>query len=327
MPIRSLVLATVLGVHVQGGVTPDDALRRSFERRSGVNVIAILEQLSPRGDNAYVRLKMWRDATGKRRTEILSPVDMQGQVSVDDGTTWTTYFPDARRVRFHPSALLAPDDLDTRFHLLRRNYHLDIDEHSVVAGRNVVRVVARPRTPDLETRRFYIDTATFVPLKAESVNDLGGVTVQFAVRHIEFPSRFDKGVFEPMQPSGVRYDKAQPPVPLRRLDEAERRLGFHPVYPTHLPMGFRPLGMEAVDWHGMRRLAIRLTDGLVPLFVYQSRPSDNPPPPPRPGDEQKTFRDVGDLRVEVRGDAPTAVRERILAVYARFMAASRIPAP
>lgn len=327
MPIRTLVLATVLGIHAQSAVTPEDALRRSLERRSGVNVVAILEQLSPRGDSAYVRLKMWRDASGKRRTEILSPVDMQGQVSVDDGTTWTTYFPDARRIRSHPSTLLAPDDLDTRFHLLRRNYRLEIDEHSVVAGRNVIRVVASPRTPDLETRRFYIDAATFVPLKAESVNELGGVTVQFAVRHIEFPARFDKNVFETLQPAGARYDKAQPPVPLHRLDEAERRLGFRAVYPTRLPMGFRPLGMEAVDWHGMRRLAIRLTDGLVPLFVYQSRPSDNPPPPPRPGDEQKTFRDVGDLRVEVRGDAPIAVRERILSVYAHFMATSRLSPP
>ena len=326
MPIRLLVLATLLGL----GQTPgaEDVLRRSFERHSTVNVVAVLEQLSPRGGGTYVRYRMWRDPAGRRRTEVLAPVDMQGQVSVDDGTTWTTYFPDSKRVRSHPSTSLVPDDLDTRFHLLRRNYRLEIDERTSVAGRSVLRVVAHPRCPDLDTRRFYIDAVTYVPLKAESVNELGGVTVQFAVRHVEFPAHLDRGTFDAPLPVGVRIDKAQPPVPLHGLDDAERRLGFRAAYPTHLPMGFRPLGMEAVDWHGMRRLAIRLTDGLVPLFVYESRPSDNPPPPPpRPDDDQKTFQDVGDLRVEVRGDASVAVRERLLAVYSRCLAAVRASTP
>ncbi len=323
MPIRAFVLATVLGFG-QTPPTAEDALRRSLERHTPYSVVAILEQLSPRGGGGYVRLRMWRDPAGRRRTEILSPMDLQGQISVDDGTTWTTYFPDARRVRSHPSALLVPDDLDTRFRLLRRNYRLEIDERTVVANRNALRIVAHPRATDLETRRFYIDAATFIPLKAESVNELGGVTVQFAVRKVDFPAHLDRNTFDAPQPQGVRLDKASPPVVLHDLEEAERRLGFRAVSPSHLPMGFRTLGMEAVDWHGMRRLVVRLTDGLVPLFVYQSRPSENPPPPPpRPGDEPKTFRDVGDLRVEVRGDAPMAVRERILAVYVRSLSAVR----
>lgn len=255
-------------------------------------------------------------------------MDMQGQISVDNGTTWTTYFPDARRIRSHPSTMLVPDDLDARFRLLRRNYRLEIDQKAVVANRNVVRIVAHPRAMDLETRRFYVDASTYIPLKAESVNELGGVTVQFAYRKIDFPAHLDRSIFELPAFEGARFDRAQPPTPIHSLEEAERRLGFRAVSPDRLPMGFRPLGMELVNWHGARRLSIFLTDGLVPLFVYQSRPGDNPPPPPpRPGDEQKVFRDVGDLRVEVRGDAPMAVRERVLAVYVRSLSAVRASLP
>src|SRR4030095_5855304 len=97
----SLALLTVVVGGWQPAITAEDALRRSLERRSAVNVDAIVEQLSPWG-TGYIRVRLSRDCSGRRRTEVLSPVAMRGQISVDDGTTWTTYFPDEGRVRSHP---------------------------------------------------------------------------------------------------------------------------------------------------------------------------------------------------------------------------------
>ena len=277
---------------------------------------AILEQASPVG-TGYVRLRMWRDTSGRRRTEILSPVAMQGQVSVDDGTIWTTYFPEHHRLRTHPSPMQEADDLGFRMRLLRRNYRLEIDGKTTVAGRSAYRVVAHPRSADMEVRRFYIDVATFIPLKTETVNDLGGVAVQVAVKRVQFPARFDKGIFEPPVIAGVKRDLPRPPVPLRSAEDAERRVGFRPAYVGRLPMGFRPQSMDMVTWREITPVQIRVTDGLVRLYVYQFRaPKDVPEPPPRPG-EDRTVRKVGDFRVMVRGDAPLAVRERILDVYAK----------
>ena len=315
MFLSSLALAVALG----GGQSPpsaEDVLRKSFDRRASVNVDAILDQASPMG-GGYIRLRMWRDATGRRRTEILSPVAMQGQISVDDGTVWTTYFPEQRRIRSHPSPLQETDDLDFRMRLLHRNYRLEIEGKSTVAGRSAYRVVAHPRASDLETRRYYIDTATFVPLKTETVNELGGVTVQVAVKRVQFPARFEKGTFEPMAVEGAKVDLPRPPVHIHDLDEAERRVGFRPASPRRLPMGFRSQGVEMVTWKSITPVQIRVTDGLVRLYVYQFRvPEGRSDPPPRAG-EDRTVRKVGDLRVLVRGDAPLAVRERILAVFAK----------
>ncbi len=325
MALSAVLLATLLA----GRQTPDaeEVLRRSLERRSTVNVDAILDQMSPFG-GGYVRFRMRRDPLGRRRTEILSPATMQGQVSVDDGTVWTTYFPDKRRLRSHPSPLMEPDDLDFRMRLVRRNYRLEIDEKTIVAGRPVYRVVARPRSPELETRRFYIDTATYIPLKAEAVNELGGVTVQVAFRHVEFPARLDKSTFDLVDPAGSKRDQARAPQALHGGEDAERRLGFKPAFARRLPMGFRPQSMDLVFWHDITPAQIKITDGLVRLFVYQFRPPEgHAPPPSRPGEEKRTYRDVGDLRVEVHGDAPASVRERILAVYARMLESGTRPAP
>ena len=290
-----------------------------MERKPGINVDAVLEQMAPWG-SGYVRVRLLRDASGRRRTEILSPVAMQGQVSVDDGTVWTTFLPDERRVRSHPSPMLVADDLDFRMKLVRRNYRLEIDDKPSVAGRATLRIVAHPKASELETRRFYVDAATYLPLKTETVNELGGVTVQLAVRHVEYPTRLDRDAFQPFAAGHVRRDHVDAPQPLKDADEAEKRVGFRPALPRRLPMGFRPQGMDAMDWHGITPVGIRITDGLVRLFVYQFRvPEGRPERPNRPGDDRKTFRDVGDIRIEVRGDVPTAVRERILAVYAKTL--------
>ena len=318
MAPSAFVLAALLG-RGQTAPTAEEALRRCMERRSAVNVDAILEQLAP-GGSGYIRVRLLRDAFGRRRTEILSPSAMQGQISIDDGTVWTTYLPDQRRVWSHPSPMVAADDLDFRMSLVRRNYRLEIDEKPTVAGRTTLRIVAKPRSSELETRRLYIDAATFVPLKIETVNELGGVTVQIAVRRIDFPSRFDRDTFEPLDVKRTPRDRGELPQPLKDAAEAERQIGFRPALPRHLPMGFRVQGMDAMNWHGITPIGIRITDGLVRLFVYQFRISEGRPrPPARPGDDRKTFRDVGDVRIEVRGDAPSAVRERILAVYAKAL--------
>lgn len=320
MALSAFLLAALVG---RGQTTPtaEEALRRCMERRSDVNVDAILEQMSPWG-NGYIRVRLWCDTTGKRRTEILSPVAMRGQVSVDDGTVWTTYLPDERKARSHPSPMLAADDLDFRMHLVKRNYQLEIDDKPSVAGRPTLRIVARPRASELEARRFYVDAATYLPLKIEAVNDLGGVTVQMAVRRVEYPSRLDQSIFGSIVPGGARWDHVQPPQPLKNADDAERRAGFRPAFPRRLPMGFRVQGMDAMDRKGKTSVGVRITDGLVRLFVYQGRVPESPPPA-RSGDDRKTFRDVGDIRIEVRGDVPTAVRERILAVYAKALEGNR----
>ena len=313
----SAVLFAALTLQAGGEPSAEDALRRSMDRTSSVNIDAILVKSAPWGGNP-VRLRLCRDASGRLRTEILSPVEMQGQISVDDGKTWTTYIPEDRKIRIHPSPMAEPDDLDFRMRLIRKNYRLEIDQKPTIAGRAAIRVVATPRSSTLETRRFYLDASNYVLLKTDMVSESGPDTVFLSVQRIEFPARFERGTFDPPQIDNARRDVAKPPLTLKDADDAERRVGFRPATPGRLPYGFRPQGLTLWDWGGITPVQVRLTDGLARLSVFQFRIPEGAKP--RPGDERKVAKTVGDIRIEVRGDAPQAVREKILDIYATYLA-------
>lgn len=315
MALSAVLFAALTFQSGTGDLSAEEALRRSLERTPSANVEAVVDQIAPWGPGT-VRLRMWRDVSGRRRTEVLSPLDMQGQISVDDGSVWTTFFPDNKSIRSHPSPLLERDDLDFRMRLVRKNYRLEIDSKTTVAGRSAIRVVAKPKSADLETRRYYLDSATSAPLKTETTNELGNVTVLYLVRRIEFPSRFEKSMFVPL--SGSHLDQPKPPMPVKSVDEAERRLGFRPAAPRWLPYGFRSQGMVLLEFREINPVATKLTDGLLRLNVLQFRIPQGSTPKSRP-DERRSCRDVGNVRVEVRGDAPAAVREQIVAAYAKVL--------
>ena len=313
----SLLGLVVLGfVGGQKPVTPEEALRRSFDRHIPTNVDALVEKPFRTGELMMVR--MVYDTSGRRRTEILAPLPMQGRIFVDDGKTWMTYSPNSKILKVH--AAPPDEDLDSRMRLVHRNYQVEFDGKAVLAGRQALRIVATPHDPALRAQRFYIDAATCIPLKTETVDALGGVVVQFAVRRIGFPGRLDRNVFLLPNVDAAHRVVGRTPVPVRDRDEIERRLGFRPAMPHHLPMGFRPLGMDIMDRNGETPVASILTDGLARVFVFQSRVTGSPPPPPRPGEGPRVVQDVGEVRVEVRGeDVPIAVRERILAAYERAL--------
>ncbi len=267
-----------------------------------------------------MKFTMWRDSGGRRRTEVVIPLAMQGRIFIDDGVNWTTFFPDTKVVRVHPSPTPDMEDVDERMKLIRDNYRLEIDSKTKVAGRAAVRVVAHPsKSNDLETQRFYLDAATFTPLKIETVDGLGNVSVQFVVRHIEFPSHFEKSIFDLPSMDGIRREVGNPPTPLKSREDTERRLGFRPAMPKNLPLGFKRQGADLMDWHGLTPIGIRVSDGLVRLIVFQFKIGDGPPRPGRPGEDPKVGKTVGDIRIEVRGDGPVAVRERILSEYVRIL--------
>jgi hypothetical protein len=177
------------------------------------------------------------------------------------------------------------------------------------------------RSADLQTQRFYLDASNFTPLKVETVDDLGNVDVQFVVRKISYPGRFDKNVFEFNAPDGAHIDKGHPPTPVQNWDEVESRLGFRPATPRRLPLGFRMQGKsDLLDWHDVTPLATRVTDGLVRLSVFQFKLNGKAPRPAKPGSDPQVGKTVGDIRVEVRGEGPVAVRERVLAPFVEILA-------
>lgn len=315
MALSPFGLLTLAFAAIQRPTPPEDVLRRCLDHRLAANVDAIVEKPYRTGETMTIHVVY--DTAGRRRTEILAPASIQGRIFVDDGETWTTYSPQSRVLKVHAAP---PDEnLDMRMHLVQRNYRVEFDGKTTIAGRPALVIVATPRDPALRTQRFYVDATNSTPLKAESVDGIGGVTVQFAVRRIGFPGRLAANAFAPPNADGARRETGRSPLPIHDLDAAERQFGFRPAMPHHLPMGFRPLTMDVMDRDGESPIGSRLSDGLAMVFVFQSRVG-GPPPPARPGDGPRVAQEVGDVRVEVRSeDVPLVVRERILAAYVRIL--------
>lgn len=308
----------ILTLFAASGDKPSDAetaLRRSFERKSTFNIDAIVEK--PYRGGATMKVRIQYDSTGRRRTEVLSPMEVQGRVFIDDGANWTTYNPDTKVLRVHP--VPPEDDLDARMWRIRKNYRLEIDQKTNMAGRTAIRVVATPRANELNVQRYYLDATTFTPLKTESIDALGNVVVQFTVRRISFPSRLGKEAFVAPDAPGARRESGRAPVPLgHNGDEIARRVGFRPSIPRHPLFGFRTQSVDLMDRDAGTPLAIRLTDGLVRVYVFESRILGGAPSDPRAGDDNKVSQDASGVHIEVRGDdVPAVARERILAALIR----------
>ncbi|GEM_PF-6084347 len=318
MSLNLLGLATLALVFPQKGTDSLDALRRSFDQHAGVNVDAYVEK--PYRGSDMMRVRFLVDAAGRRRTEVIGPLAMQGRVFIDDGTSYITYFPDRHLVQIH-TAPPSENNLDRRMELIRRNYRLEMENKVTFAGRPALVIVAAPRDAALKTHRFTLDAATFVPLKTETVDALGNVTVKFRVSRISFPARFDRDTFGAPEGEGIRRETQRPPerVAFPGSREAEQRLGFVPAMPRRIKR-FNRQGDDLLDWRGIKTMATKWGDGLVRLTVFQFRTGASPAPPPRPDEGPKVGEDVDGVRIEVYGDdVPVSVREGVLAAYVRIL--------
>jgi negative regulator of sigma E activity len=195
---------------------------------------------------------------------------MQGIESVDDGDRWQTVLPDEHKVVDDDSPLKFPSDDKARLALCRRNYKFSFDGEAVVAGRRAYRILAKPRHSDLNPHRFYLDRKTYYPLKAETILD-GDEKVEFETLSVSYPESIEEEHFTLHAPPSMRWEKYNRPAACPSAKEAEKELGFKPVLPKHLPMGFELLEMQFNDSPHWKSLQLRLTDGLARATIYEYR--------------------------------------------------------
>lgn len=240
-------------------------MRRSF----GVNIETIISQRDPNGRGGFQTIKVERAADGRVKHTVLTPISMQGIETVDDGVRSLVYLPDQRAFIDQPSNAMSPAEVRQRMTLANENYLLRLETGSTVAGREVAVVIATPRFRELETRRYYLDSATSYPLKMSTGGPAGDERVLFETRNISFPRRMDAGVFE-IRPVGkvsrFRYERQQR---FSSAADVRKTLGFRPVIPAELPLGFQVLEIQNNTTASWRSVAIRLSDGLVRATVYQ----------------------------------------------------------
>jgi hypothetical protein len=322
--IFGAVLALAISVAFAGGekqkpVKPSevsvakDLLLRTMMRQPSHNVMAIVVQrtLDEPGTMQQIQVTISRD--GKYRQTILQPLRWQGIESVDDGLTARTLIPDKKMIVEMASPRSTPCDAAQRVQLAGTNYKLTLGPTSEIAGRDAVCIVATPKSADMIERRYYVDPKTAYLLKVESVGQSGRPTTTLETKSVSYPREMPDDVFTFRQISGTIKVSHRIPQNVQDPKLASRRLGFDPFQPSKLPYGFIVQDTQVTDPDEMRRVAVRITDGLVKAQVYQwiidKRQDDVKI-------EGATYTDVGNIRLMIVGDLPLRAKQKVLASFA-----------
>lgn len=248
-----------------------EMLVESLQQARSLNVIAIITRCAD-CDKVLQRLKLEQRGMGEKFSTVLQPLSMQGVSYLEDGNKSIMYLPD-QKIMFEckqEAAEIAEEAAD-RMELASRNYDMAVDTTAaaMVAGRSTFCVVAKPRAAGLPSREFYLDQKTLYPLRFATAGPDGQWKVSMDTQVVDFPKEMPNIAFNHI--GVVRTIKFNPAQPLDDVPNASDRLGFDPIMPRRLPMGFEVQRSELRTNDDGQLAVLWLTDGLATARVYEFR--------------------------------------------------------
>jgi len=294
------------------GLEAKEWLLRSLSSARAIDVSAeVLTRFGPREVEAKVRIEQSRQ--GVTRHTVLEPPMAAGSVTVDDGQTWWSYLPMAKRIFVQDSPRRHQDLPSYQVALACQNYELRLRPGPTIAGRSTVRVVAIPRSREMPIRDHFLDRETAYLLRLIVVQPDGVRKTPLDTLEVNFSPRLDIKSLREL-PADVQTVRMDSPKRLARPSDARRDAGFIPIVPKELPFGFIVKELQLVGPKDRRFVATRLVDGLTTVTVYQWRPA-----PGRKGwpYEMPFFREVEGVRLTLVGDVPKGVSDALLDAFVR----------
>lgn len=291
-----------------------DLLQKGMGPGFGVNIVATLVQRDASGNGAYQTLRVERSKSGKVRVTVLQPARVAGTVSVDDGVRTRAYLPGQRVLLDQVSALQERQSPRERMDLAERNYTLTIGGKRRIAGRDAVLVIAKPRHPGIDERRYTLDAKTGFPLRLDTISPSGGSTMVFEVRDVSYPKALHPTTFEVRPSNEVKYVMYPRPKYVSEESEARRTMGFQPRVPSRLPLGFQVQRMYVDTSREWKRFAVRVGDGLVFAVVYQWVP-EGASQLIRPAVQANSVEVNGIWMMAASNDLSAAAKDRLLSAF------------
>ena len=308
-----LVLALVVPTMTwAAGPTPAEVLLRSMQWQTSVNVLGIIEQRDGGGTGISQTIRVERDKNGRSHYLVLAPLRMQGIESVDDGSRSCMYWPDKNVLIDQESPSKTPCDAAWRIELTKKNYRLRFVTPIKIAGRATKCVEATPVDSRMETRRFYVDAVTFYPLRLETYEGNRRISTISDTKEISYPTSVSADRFV-LSPAGstrtMRYNRPQS----LKLSQAAKLIGFTPILPKEMPMGFAMQDIQLTQSDRWKSVAIRITDGLVRGTVYQWRSKRDEPSVD--GMDDNSVVQIGDIKMMMVSDLDASRRRAMLEAF------------
>ncbi|HRI44531.1 MAG TPA: sigma-E factor regulatory protein RseB domain-containing protein [Fimbriimonadaceae bacterium] len=280
---------------------------RSIQKSGTVNATLVQTKRLHDGGRSVVKYSVTMDDKGRSRRTVLQPISMEGTIWIDDGMQWATIDSEEREIVIQPSPLKDRIDPKLRMKMIAANYELKSDGEDRIAGRKSLMIRAIPKERFLPERRYGIDLGNHMLLRIEVADSSHRLDVVLNTIAADFPKRIDPGLFT-WPTNGYKVTRTDFPKAIRSIGSAMDTLGFSPRMPARLPYGFQVTQRHLVGGPEGQFLALRLSDGLAMMTVYQwdaaRRYRDLPFK--APGDGQ-----VGNVCIKVVGDVPSSIRRRL----------------
>jgi len=292
----------------------DTLLKKALNGIPKVNVTLIQSIISHDGLDLVVKLQA--DGNGRSRRVVLQPLREQGMYAIDDGKTWFTVNPDRNEIFIQDSPARFRPCPKMRWGLIEENYRLTMGGTERIAGKRAMTVVATPRAPEMSVRRYAIEPDTGLVLRIQVTESNRTKTL---VDTIDAKFNMDRDPMLFMPPDFDRNKLVRCPSPriMRKPSDARPFVGFDPLVPKKLPMGFSIYETHVLGAEGDAFVGFRLSDGLTTATLYQYREGANTKEAPFEASEG--IRNSQGIFFVLRGDIPEAARKKLLQAFIERM--------
>lgn len=236
---------------------------------------------------------------GKVSHERLQPMDGRPREFIRRADEVKCLIPESRRVVVERKARADafPALSATSSAELLQNYSVQVVGRERVAGFDCQVIEIQPRQGDRYGYRLWVDRASGLLLRSQTLNERGEVLEQMAFADVRIGS-IDRDQLKPSwSTDGWRVDEAvHTPVNLREHGwRVVPPSGFKPVYAVRRPMGNGD-ALQAVFSDGLASLSV---------FIEPASAAASNEPMPQSGPTNAYVRHVGDATVTVVGEIPS----------------------
>lgn len=193
------------------------------------------------------------------------------EVVIDDKKSLFRYLPEKRTVYKDNSNLagITPLTLKESMELTKANYEIQLLGKDIVARRECIKVLFKPKNNDRPSRQLCLDAANGLPLRTEIYDRSGKLVTVSGFSEIAFSPPFPDKHFMLMVPKNTRVIEMQE-IPNLTLVSASRILGAPIVLPSYVPPGYVLREVSLIGKEGSFKIQLAYGDGLTTLSIFQN---------------------------------------------------------
>jgi outer membrane lipoprotein-sorting protein len=278
--VRAAVAALVLSVGSSGSADdPSKILAKALDAQWAVPALLVQNRGQGEGQPP-LRVKV-QVVPGKGiQVTVLQPISWQGTVFFDDRRELKTYDPDNDRILVRPSPARFSASTAWRVERVRENYRIETDRGPTLAGRRTLVLTLEPKAAEMPVRRLTVDRANSVLLRYEIEMEDGKKAMYLDTLSAVYEADAASAGFGIDREEGTQIVRLPGPREFRTASAVRETVGFTPRVPDSLPDGFQAYARHILGEEGKEMVAIRLSDGMCAVTVYQwlgSRFKGRPP--------------------------------------------------